>query len=86
MAETTKKTEEVVVAKKPDFVEIVLPMPSSPNEPRQEFFSVNGKNYIIQCGKPVKVPYAIKEILDHRYEMENIQRDYVEKTYRELSK
>lgn len=81
MAETTKET---VKAEKPSYVEIMLPMPQNPDEPDQEFFSVNGKNYLIKCGIPVKVPYAIKEILDHRYEMNKRARKYVQETYREM--
>lgn len=80
MAETTKE----VKAEKPSYVEIMLPMPQNNDEPDQEFFSVNGKNYLIKCGIPVKVPYAIKEILDHRYEMNKRARKYVQETYREM--
>lgn len=85
MAEKKTVTEvtEEVKAPKQDWVEIILPMPTNPEEPDQEFFSVNGKNYIIKCGIPVKVPLSVKEVLDHKYEMIKVQRKYVAETYRE---
>lgn len=67
MAET-KKTVTAEEAKKPAEPERVilrLPLDPDPKAPREEFFSVNGKNYVIQKGRDVLVPPEIKEVWEN---------------------
>lgn len=50
--------------KNEELVEVRLPILPDPNAPQQEFYSVNGKNWLIQRGVPVKVPKALAEVID----------------------
>ena len=69
-------SEEVTVAtepretKKDEVVEVIIPM-YDPNEPEEDFYSVNGKTYYIRKGEPVKVSLALKEVIDNAREQNN---------------
>ena len=62
---------------KEEMVEVTLPIPSDPNAPMEEFYSVNGKNYIIQRGVPVKVPVYVKEVIDNSQAAQKKAMDYI---------
>ena len=78
MAEEKKNTvaEKPTTPKKDEKVETMIPFESSdPNESTQEFFSVNGKNYIIQKGVKVRVPAFVKEVIDNSQEAKRKARE-----------
>ena len=60
MAETTKKTDN---AKRR--VTVRLPRLSGQNAIQEEFFSVNGKNYIIKRGETVEIPEILAEGIEN---------------------
>lgn len=47
-----------------------LPRKSGKNAIQTEFFSVNGKNYLVRCGETVLVPDEVREIIDNNDEAE----------------
>lgn len=63
MAETKTKTN--VSEKKETKVIVRLPLNEGHNANQQEFFSVNGKNYLIRRGEDVEVPLELKEVIDN---------------------
>ena len=58
MADTTKKANNN--AKR---VEVRLPLLRGQNARQEEFFSVNGKNYLIKRGETVEVPECVAEVI-----------------------
>ena len=78
---TTPTEEEAVVTsnKKDPFelVKVMLPLPSDPKAPRDEFFSVNGKNWLIRRGEWVQVPRYLKEVIDNSQEAQRAAYNYV---------
>lgn len=78
MAEEKKNTvaEKPTTPKKDEKVERILPFESTdPNESTQEFFSVNGKNFIIQKGVKVKIPAYVAEVIDNAQEAKRKARE-----------
>lgn len=72
MAETkTKsvKTQRVVVR---------LPRNKGANARQEEFFSVNGKNYIIQRGVDVEIPVEVAEVIRNAEKAEDYAMRYVD--------
>ena len=61
MAETTKKTADN--ATKGKRVTVRLPRLPGQNAIQEEFFSVNGKNYIIKRGETVDIPEEVAEVI-----------------------
>ncbi len=57
MAETTKQ-----VTKK-QRVTVRLPRNPGQNARQEEFFSVNGKNYLIKRGETVEIPEEVAEVI-----------------------
>lgn len=55
---------------KEEIVEVMLPLLQDPNAPQQEFYSVNGKNYILQRGVTLKVPKSLYEVIRNGQEQE----------------
>ena len=53
-SETTKKSQRVVVR---------LPYLKGRNAIQEEFYSVNGKNYIIKRGEEVEIPIEVAEVI-----------------------
>lgn len=47
-------------------VPYTLEVLSDPNAPEQEFYSLNGKNYIITRGIEVMIPRALVEIIENQ--------------------
>lgn len=87
MAETTKKA--VDNATKKERVIIRLPRLSGQNANQEEFFSVNGKNYIIQRGENVEIPEELAEVIRNAEKAEEYAMRYVDgldKTKRDKEK
>ena len=73
MADTTKKTANN--AKK---AVVHLPRLRGQNAQQEEFFSVNGKNYIIQRGIDVEVPEEVAEVIRNAQRAEECAMRYVD--------
>jgi transketolase C-terminal domain/subunit len=73
MAETTKKTSN---AKKR--VVVRLPRNKGQNARQEEFFSVNGKNYIIKRGEDVEIPEELAEVIRNAELAEDYALRYVD--------
>ena len=64
MADTTKSKEQKMYT-------IRLPKLKGENAQQVEFFSVNGKNYLIERGKAVEVPEELYEVYQHTLDAED---------------
>ena len=73
MAETTKKTDN---AKRR--VTVRLPRLSGQNAIQEEFFSVNGKNYIIKRGETVEIPEALAKVIENNEKADEYAMNYVD--------
>lgn len=78
MAETTKKATDN--AKKR--VEVRLPRLSGQHANQDEFFSVNGKNYIIRRGETVEIPEEVAEVIRNAEKAEEYAMHYVDELTR----
>ena len=76
MADTTKKTADN--AKKGKRVMVKLPKLPGQNANQEEFFSVNGKNYIIKRGIEVEIPEEVAEVIRNSEKAEEYAMNYVE--------
>ncbi len=77
MAEsTTKKT--VDNATKSKRVTVRLPKLPGQNAIQEEFFSVNGKNYIIKRGETVEIPEEVAEVIRNGEKAEEYAMNYVD--------
>lgn len=74
MAETTKKATNN--AKR---IEVRLPRNTGQNANQDEFFSVNGKNYIIKRGETVEIPEEVAEVIRNAEKAEEYAMHYAEK-------
>ena len=74
MAETIKKANDN--AKKRVLVKI--PRNKGQNANQQEFFSVNGRNYLIERGVEVEVPAEIEEVIENAEKAEEYALHYAE--------
>lgn len=75
MAET-KSTNNATKGKK---ITVRLPRLSGQNAIQEEFFSVNGKNYIIKRGETVEVPEEVAEVIENAEKAEEYALQYVDK-------
>lgn len=75
MAETTTK-KAVDNAKKR--VEVRLPRLQGQHANQDEFFSVNGKNYIIKRGETVEIPECVAEVIRNGEKAEEYAMRYVD--------
>ena len=85
MADTTKKTVDNAKKK----VTVKLPRLGGHNANQEEFFSVNGKNYIIKRGETVEIPVELAEVIVNAEKAEEYALNYVdglEKAKREKEK
>ena len=57
-------------------VTITLPRKKELGKNQQEFYSVNGKNYLVKLGVPVEVPYALAELIHDNQAMEDAAFEY----------
>ncbi len=78
MADTNKKTVDVDNATKKKRVTVRLPRLSGQNAIQEEFFSVNGKNYIIKRGETVEIPEEVAEVIRNGEKAEEYAMNYVE--------
>ena len=76
MADTTKKTADN--ATKSKRVTVRLPKLSGQNANQEEFFSVNGKNYIIKRGETVEIPEEVAEVIRNAEKAGEYAMNYVE--------
>lgn len=76
MADTTKKTADN--AKKETRVTVRLPKLAGQNAIQEEFFSVNGKNYLIKRGETVEIPVEVAEVIKNAEKAEEYAMNYVE--------
>lgn len=66
MADLKKNSETPRV-----MVERFIPRDPDPKAQQQEFYSVNGKNYILKKGVPLRVPIEVAEVIDNSQAAEN---------------
>lgn len=83
MAETTKKTADN--ATKSKRVTVRLPKLPGQNAIQEEFFSVNGKNYLIKRGETVEIPEEVAEVIRNAEKAEEYAMNYVDKLVKEES-
>ena len=76
MADTTKKA--VDNATKGKRVTVRLPRLPGQNAIQEEFFSVNGKNYIIKRGETVEIPEEVAEVIRNGEKAEEYAMNYVD--------
>ena len=76
MAEKTEKN--VDNATKGKRVTVRLPKLPGQNAIQEEFFSVNGKNYIIKRGETVEIPEEVAEVIRNAEKAEEYAMNYVE--------
>jgi hypothetical protein len=74
MADTTKKTVDNAKKK----VTVKLQRNSGHNAIQEEFFSVNGKNYIIKRGVEVEIPIELAEVIINAEKAEEYALNYVD--------
>ena len=74
MAETTKKTTDNAKRK----VTVHLPRNPGQNARQEEFFSVNGKNYLIKRGETVEISEEVAEVIKNSEQAEDYAMKYVE--------
>ena len=72
MAETTK---QATTKRK---VTVRLPRNPGQNARQEEFFSVNGKNYLIKRGETVEIPEEVAEVIRNAEKAEEFAMQYVE--------
>lgn len=76
MAETIKKAADN--ATKSKRVTVRLPKLPGQNAVQEEFFSVNGKNYIIKRGETVEIPEEVAEVIRNAEKAEEYAMNYVD--------
>lgn len=77
MAETTKKTVDNATTKSKR-VTVRLPRLPGQNAIQEEFFSVNGKNYLIKRGETVEIPEEVAEVIRNGEKAEEYAMNYVD--------
>ena len=76
MADTTKKTADNATNGKR--VRVKLPRLPGQNAIQEEFFSVNGKNYLIKRGEEVEIPEAVAEVIRNAEKADEYAMRYVD--------
>lgn len=71
MAETTKQATKKRVT-------VRLPRNPGQNARQEEFFSVNGRNYLIKRGETVEIPEEVAEVIRNAEKAEEFAMQYVE--------
>lgn len=75
MADTKKNTAANAESKR---VQVRLPRLNGQNAVQEEFFSVNGKNYIIKRGETVEIPEEVAEVIRNSEKAEEYAMRYVD--------
>lgn len=75
MADTTKKKDNATNGKR---VTVKLPKLAGQNAIQEEFFSVNGKNYLIKRGEEVEIPEEVAEVIINGERAEEAALRYVD--------
>lgn len=78
MADTTKKTVNNATKKEGKRVKVKLPKLLGQNAIQEEFFSVNGKNYIIKRGIEMEIPEEVAEVICNAEKAEEYAMEYAE--------
>lgn len=76
MAETKKNT--VANNAETKRVQVRLPRLSGQNAIQEEFYSVNGRNYIIKRGETVEIPEEVAEVIRNAEKEEEYAMSYVD--------
>lgn len=74
MAEINKKTANNATESKR--VTVRLPRLQGQNALQREFFSVNGKNYLIKRGEEVEIPEEVAEVIRNAEKAEEYAMNY----------
>lgn len=77
MADTTKKAVDNAT-KKEKRVTVRLPKLPGQNANQEEFFSVNGKNYILKRGIELEIPEELAEVIINAEKAEEYAMNYVD--------
>ena len=77
MADTTKKSVDNATTKTKR-VTVKLPKLPGQNANQEEFFSVNGKNYIIKRGIEIEIPEEVAEVIRNAEKAEEYAMNYVD--------
>ena len=75
MADTTKKINNATKGNK---VTVRLPRLPGQNAIQEEFYSVNGKNYLIKRGETVEIPEEVAEVIRNNEMAEDYAMNYME--------
>jgi hypothetical protein len=75
MADTIKKADNATKGKR---VTVRLPRLQGQNAIQEEFFSVNGKNFIIKRGETVEIPEEVAEVIRNAELAEEYAMKYVD--------
>lgn len=79
MAEiTTKKADNAKKETKEKRVTVKLPKLRGVRAIQEEFFSVNGKNYLIKRGEEVEIPEEVAEVIRNAHKATEYAMDYVD--------
>ena len=76
MADTIKKADNATKGKR---VLVKLPRLQGMNAVQEEFFSVNGRNYMIKRGEEVEIPEEVAEVILNGEKADDYAIKYVEK-------
>lgn len=77
MADTTKKVDNAT-KKEQRRVTVRLPRLAGQNAIQEEFYSVNGKNYIVKRGETVEIPEAVAEVIRNNEKAEDYAMNYID--------
>ena len=77
MADTTKKAVDNATTKGKR-VTVTLPRLHGQNANQEEFFSVNGKNYIIKRGIEMEIPEEVAEVIRNAEKAEEYAMNYID--------
>ncbi len=83
MADTIKKTADN--ATKGKRVTVKLPRLPGQNAIQEEFYSVNGKNYLIKRGETVEIPEEVAEVIRNAEMAEEYAMNYAEASVKKIN-
>lgn len=77
MADTIKNVSNAT-KKETKRVTVRLPRLTGHDAVQEEFFSVNGKNYIVKRGETVEIPEAVAEVIRNAENAEDYAMNYID--------